>query len=44
MGSILIKNARVVDPSLGLDQVTHILINEGTVQALGTNAQTADIV
>ena len=44
MGGMLIKNARVVDPSLGLNQIMHIFINKGVVQALGTHVQTADTV
>lgn len=34
---ILIKNGRVVDPSLNLDEVTDVLIRKGTIDKIGSN-------
>ena len=33
----LVKNVRLIDPSLGLDEVSDVLIENGVIAAIGTN-------
>ena len=32
----LVKNVRLIDPSLGLDEVSDVLIENGIIAAIGT--------
>ncbi len=38
----LLKNARVVDPQVGLDEVVDILVEDGAIGAVGAGLQAAD--
>jgi len=44
MGSLLIRNGRVVDPSQRLDRVADVLLSRGTVASVGASQGTADAV
>ncbi len=41
MGTILIKNGRVIDPAQEIDEVTSLAIKDGKIAAIGKNAPSA---
>lgn len=44
MSALIIKNARVVDPSQNLDKITSIFIEDGRIKEIATNKNSADKV
>src|SRR3989441_11763433 len=42
MRPLLLKGGRVIDPSRGFDQVADVLIQDGTIAAVGTGLGTPD--
>lgn len=39
---LLFRDARIVDPSQGLDEVSHLLVQDGTIAAIGRDVGTPD--